>query len=322
MASLRELRNKLKSVKSTQQITKAMKMVAAARMRRAQGAILASRPFAVKLEEAVGDLSRLEAAAKRVSGIGGRLHPFFGGAADSRDAGLGERLPASGLPREGAGERGAAGLILVTADKGLCGSFNANILRAAVQWIRGASGRPISVAVAGRKGRDLLQRLRDVPLERPAELVGIFPKATYAHAELLAEPMIERFVEGRLDSVALLYTEFQSVVSQKVVEKRILPIPAPEAEADEAGGFGFHYEPGREKLLEALLPRHIKAQIFRALLESQAAELAARMNAMDAATKNAGELIDNLTLCLNRTRQAIITREIVEIVSGAEALGG
>ncbi|MDE2291515.1 MAG: ATP synthase F1 subunit gamma [Elusimicrobia bacterium] len=298
MASLREIRRKIKSVKSTQQITKAMKMVAAARMRKAQTAILSSRPFAERLEAAVSDLARLEAADERAAGSP-ELHRYF----DRR-------------------ETGRVGLLLVTADKGLCGSFNANILRQAAQWLRArrGEGKAVVVSVVGRKGRDLLARLRDEGVEKAHELVGIFPKTTFAHAELAAAPLLERFERGELESVTLLTTEFHSVVSQKVSEKALLPVARPAAGEPSAAAAGFKFEPAREKLLDALLPRHAKAQVYRALLESQAAELAARMNAMDSASKNAAELISGLTLWMNRTRQAIITRELMEIVSGAEAL--
>ncbi|MFC1679279.1 ATP synthase F1 subunit gamma [Elusimicrobiota bacterium] len=305
MASLREIRRKIKSVKSTQQITKAMKMVAAARMRKAQAAILSSRPFAVKLERTVRKLAALELAAGAGEGRDFEsTHPYF-------------RKPP---------ESGRVALILVTADKGLCGSFNTNVLRAGVQWLRARSDKRIAVSAVGRKGRDLVHRLADADLEHLSDVVGIFPKANFAHAELIAKPILERFEEGGFDSVTVIFNEFRSAVSQRVVELPLLPIPRPEAveesEGDDEAGhpFGFRYEPGREALLEALLPRYIKAQLFRVLLESQSAELAARMNAMDAATKNAGEMIDALTLGLNRQRQTIITGEIMEIVGGAEAL--
>jgi F-type H+-transporting ATPase subunit gamma len=296
MASLREIRRKIKSVKSTQQITKAMKMVAAARMRRAQNAILASRPFALKMEVAVRDLAMMEVAADQAAGRAVQIHPFF----DRRE---GDRV----------------GLVLVTADKGLCGAFNTNLLRAAVDWLRRNQGKKVSVAVVGRKGRDLVHRIQGADIQILAELVGIFPKASFAHAELIGKPVIEAYLEGGLSSVTLIYNEFKSAVQQRVVETQLLPIPAPEKGAAEKDS-DFKFEPGREKLLEALLPRHIKAQLYRSLLESQAAELAARMNAMDAATKNASELMEGLTLGLNRTRQAMITNEIAELVGGAEAL--
>lgn len=299
MASLREIRRKIKSVKSTQQITKAMKMVAAARMRRAQTSILSSRPFAQRIEGAVSDLAKLEVHADRAAGRVVQIHHYF----DRRST-------------------GKVGLLLVTADKGLCGSFNANILRQALAWLRArrAEGKTVVVSAVGRKGRDLLARVKDDGIEKAGELVGIFPKVTFAHAELALKPLLERFESGELESVDVMTTEFHSVVSQKVAEKRLLPVPEPQVAAGEAPPSEFKFEPGREKLLEALLPRHAKAQAYRALLESQASELAARMNAMDAASKNAAELISGLTLWMNRTRQAIITRELMEIVSGAEAL--
>lgn len=296
MASLREIRRKIKSVKSTQQITKAMKMVAAARMRRAQNAILSSRPFAAKMEETVRHLAAMEVAADIAARRQVRIHPFF----DRR-------------------ETGRPGLVFVTADKGLCGAFNTNLLRAGIDWLRRHEGRPVSVAVVGRKGRDFLHRLQGSELKIMAELVGIFPKASFAHAELLGKPLVAAYLAGELSSVTLIYNEFKSAVQQRVVEAPLLPIPVPEGGKSE-NEFGFKFEPGREMLLDALLPRYIKAQLYRVLLESQAAELAARMNAMDAATKNASELMDGLTLWLNRTRQAMITREIAELVSGAEAL--
>jgi F-type H+-transporting ATPase subunit gamma len=299
MASVREIRRKIKSVKSTQQITKAMKMVAAARMRRAQSAILSSRPFAQRIDAAVQDLARLEVRADREAGRVVQIHPYF----DAR-------------------RTGAVGLLLVTADKGLCGGFNTNILRHTVGWLkaRRAEGKKVVVSVVGRKGRDLLGRLKDEGVEKAAELVGIFPKVAFAHAELGLKPLLARFETGELESIDVVTTDFVSVVSQKVTERRLLPIPEPAVAAGDAAPAEFEFEPGREKLLDALLPRHAKAQAYRALLESQAAELAARMNAMDSASKNAAELISGLTLWMNRTRQAIITRELMEIVSGAEAL--
>jgi len=297
MASLRELRRKIKSVRSTQQITKAMKMVAAARMRRAQAAILSSRPFAAKLEETIHELALLERPAGAQSGV--PAHPFFAAA----------------------GEDPRPCLLLVTADRGLCGSFNAMLLRAAMQWLLRVRGRRASVALVGRKGRDFLRRLQCCEVERCIEVVGIFPKVGFKHSEVVGEPLLKACREGRTSSVTAIYNEFKSVVAQRVVEKPLFPLaPRAEGQAEGRAATPFKYEPARERLLDALLPRHFKAQIYRILLESQAAELAARMNAMDAATRNAGELIEGLTLELNRTRQASITREIAELVGGAEAL--
>lgn len=280
-----------------------MKMVAAARMRKAQNAILSSRPFAVKLEQVVRDLALLEVQADRLAGRIVQIHPFF----DEPKA------------------KDRACLILVTSDKGLCGAFNTALLRAAVNWLLKNREKKISVFLVGRKGRDFIHRLEDRP-EIIDEIIGIFPKATFAHAELIGKPILERFLAGEFGAVSIIYNEFKSAVAQRVVETQLLPIPVPDLPEEESDNpaatnpYGFHFEPGREKLLEAMLPRYIKAQIYRVLLESQSAELAARMNAMDSATKNAGELLDSLTLTMNRTRQSIITGEIAELVSGAEAL--
>jgi F-type H+-transporting ATPase subunit gamma len=297
MASLRELRRKIKSVKSTEQITKAMKMVAAARMRRSQAAILSARPFAVKMGELVRELSALEAAQAPEDGLEGSLHPFFS-----------------------APKGGPEALILVTGDKGLCGAFNANLFRAAVAWFRQRQGGKIYAAVVGRKGRDFVKRLRGFDCELILELAGIFPKASFAHAELLGRAVVEAYKHRRLSGVTVIYNEFKSVVSQRLVSAPLLPIP-PFEPLERAGRLsGMSFEPARAQVLEALLSRYLKAQLYRILLESQAAELAARMNSMDAASKKARELRDALNLSLNRQRQALITKEIAELVGGAEAL--
>lgn len=288
MPSLREIRRKIKSVKSTEQITRAMKMVAAARMRRAQSGILAARPFARGMEELAWTLS--------TGDNGGALsHPFF-------------RKPEGGAPL----------LILVTADKGLCGSFNSNLFKAALEWLRARGGKA-RVAVAGKKGRDFLHRLRGRDVEVTAELAGIFPKVHFSHAEILGGSVIADFEAGRAGEVSVLYNEFKSVAQQKLTLKTLLPI-APAQDFAPAAPADREFEPGRAELLDALLRRFVKAEIYRVLLESQAAELAARMNAMDAASKNAAELKADLNLDLNRQRQALITKEIAELVGGAEAL--
>lgn len=316
MPSLREIRRKIKSVKSTQQITKAMKMVAAARMRRAQSAILSSRPFAVRLEEAIRQLALLEVAADRQAGREIHVHPLFANPSPAGEGG--GRSPLAG---EGAAPKARA-LVMITADKGLCGAFNASILRAAAAWLRRNEGRPVLVAAVGRKARDFFRRVASPERRLLLELVNIFPKVGFKHAELLGQPLLERFAAGELESVTVAFNEFKSAVAQRVVERPLLPIPIPSEppEGTAVNPFGFSFEPERRRLLDALLPRFVKAELYRFLLESQAAELAARMNAMDAATKNAGELIDGLTLRMNRTRQTIITNEIAELVGGAEAL--
>jgi F-type H+-transporting ATPase subunit gamma len=297
MASLREIRGKIKSVKSTEQITKAMKMVAAARMRKSQLAILAARPFAVKMEQLVRELAALEVSADLEAGREVQVHPFF----DKR-------------------AEGARMLVLVTADKGLCGAFNSNLIKAAVEWLKANQGKKIYVAAVGRKGRDFVHRLKGFDFEIVSEVAGIFPKVNFTHAELLGKSVIEAYAGKGIESVTVLYNEFKSVAVQRLVTTQLLPIPTP-AKADEKTAISeYGFEPDRQELLAALLPRYVKGQLYRVLLESQASELAARMNAMDAASKNAKELRSSLNLSLNRQRQAIITREIAELVGGAEAL--
>ena len=298
MASLREIRRKIKSVKSTEQITKAMKMVAAARMRKSQLAIIAARPFATKMERMVRELALLQerddlAAGPEVS----TLHPFF-------------------LKRA----EGAELLVLVTGDKGLCGAFNSNVLRAAIDWFKARSGKKTYCIAVGRKGRDMVHRLRGHDIEIASELIGVFPKITFTHAELVGQAVIDAYLTKGIASVTVLYNEFKSVAQQRLLTAALLPIPAPAVVPETVALPDYGFEPSRPELLAALLPRFVKAQVYRILLESQAAELAARMNAMDAASKNAKELREALNLSANRTRQALITKEIAELVGGAEAL--
>jgi len=297
MASLRELRSKIKSTKSTEQITKAMKMVAAARMRKSQLAILAARPFASKMERMVRELALLEVRADLAAKQAVQIHPFF------------DKRP-----------QGPELLVLVTGDKGLCGAFNANVIRAALDWFRQRKGKKVYCVAIGRKGRDLVARLKGQEIEMVSELVGVFPKITFAHAELAGQAVIDAYLNKGVSSVTVLYNEFKSVATQRLLTAALLPIPVPEAapETVELPDYGF--EPGRQELLAELLPRHIKAQFYRILLESQAAELASRMNAMDSASKNAKEMREGYVLDANRTRQAMITKEIAELVGGAEAL--
>lgn len=299
MASLRDIRKHISSVKSIKQITYAMKMVAAARIKRAQNSILASRPFAKEMEHLIADLySEMETEDFNAS----PAHDLF-------------------EARKGAK---AAGLVLITSDKGLAGSFNTNLLKNAVSWLRANSGRKVYAICVGRKSRDFLKRLKGVDLEVVYEMVGIFPKVGYVHANLLSENIAKLYANPGVESVTLVYNEFKSLIAQRVVNSGLLPLKRHILEvSSQAGGFkDFDFEPDKIKLLEALLPRYLGAQLYRILLESQAAELAARMNAMESASKNASELIEGLTLKLNKMRQAMITTELNEIVSGAEALGG
>jgi F-type H+-transporting ATPase subunit gamma len=291
MPSVRDLRRKVKSVKSTQQITKAMKMVAAARLQRAQGRILAARPFAEKMRSLVSDLRRQLSQEPVESGY---THPFLAG-------------PTPPTAR--------TGLIVITADKGLCGSFNTNVLRRAVEFI--GQHPDVRIFAVGRKARDFFRSARK---DLRGEYVGIFSRLSFAHAELIGKGVTEAYVKERWDSVHLIYNEFKSLVQQHLVVDQILPVVESPGASPQSEATDFLYEPVREKLLDGLLPRFIKGQIFRALLESAAAELAARMTAMDAATRNASDLIESLTLTMNKVRQAGITKEISELVAGAEAL--
>jgi F-type H+-transporting ATPase subunit gamma len=302
MASLRDIRRKIKSVKSTEQITRAMKMVAAARMRRSQGAILSARPFAVKMEELIRDLDALHHARAQGEDCPESVRDFFESPAD-----------------------GPAGLVLITGDKGLCGAFNTTLLRAAMDWFRSHAGRKTYLAVVGRKGRDFVRRLRGMDCEVVTELVGIFPKVGFHHAEMLGKAVIDAYREKGLSQWDVICNEFKSAAQQRLVRAPLLPVAHCEAEPAAAAGEApgpadFSFEPDYGRLLQALLPRHIKAQLYRMLLESQAAELSARMNAMDAASKNAAELRESLNVAANRQRQGMITKEIAELVGGAEAL--
>ncbi|MFA5160628.1 MAG: ATP synthase F1 subunit gamma [Elusimicrobiales bacterium] len=291
MESLRDIRRNIKSFRATRQIMRTMKMVASARMKKAQNGIISARPFAARMEEMLSEVSGHLAAAE------GAMRGFCGEADLSRPAGL----------------------VVITSDKGLCGSFNVNAVRAALEWLGENRGRGAQLFLIGKKGRDYLRRLSMPGVSVAYENTGIFPKAGYVHAELLGRAALAAVSSGAVSELHVIYNEFVSLAAQRAVIKRLLPL---DCAASRAKGFrdDFIFEPGRAAMLEALLPRHVKAQLYRCLLESQAAELAARMNAMDAADKNAGELIDDLALKLNRTRQAMITREISEIVGGAEAL--
>ncbi len=300
MASLRDIRKRIKSVKSIKQITYAMKMVSAARIKRAQGAILASRPFAVHMEGLIADLCA------------------------EMEGGDFKKSPAYKLFAERP-QAAAAGLVLIAGDKGLCGSFNSNLLKAAAAWLTENRGRKLYVICVGRKSRDFIKRLKGLNLEISYEMVGVFPKVGYVHADILAGNVLKVFAGKDVLSVTLIYNEFKSMLTQRIVREALLPLKHHILKVSGAAGrkmSDFSFEPEKKSLLEALLPRYIGAQLYRVLLESQAAELAARMNAMEAASKNASELIDGLTLKLNKMRQAMITTELNEIVSGAEALGG
>jgi F-type H+-transporting ATPase subunit gamma len=299
MPSLQSVRRKIDSVKKTQKITKAMKMVAAAKLKRTQNRILAARPYALKMREAIRNLSRR---------VNRDAHPLL---------------------RKREGNDHHVVVTVVTSDRGLCGAFNANILRTAITSLKEleSRGAQVEVAVVGRKGRDFFRR-RDWKVRR--EVVDIFDKLTFEHGMVMGEefPALDEYVAGDIDAVYVIYNEFKSAIQQRVVIERLLPIDwlveiSDRKDLDQATETvpgGYLYEPSEDELLEQLLHRNFHVQAYRVLLESSAAEQGARMAAMDGATRNAGELIKKLTTYYNKTRQTAITKELMDIVGGAEAL--
>jgi F-type H+-transporting ATPase subunit gamma len=290
--SLRDIRNRIGSVKNTRQITKAMKMVSAAKLRRAQDAVTRARPYASMLERALGEI-----AAR---------------AAQGADA----EKPAHALLAQREGR--TAEVVVVTSDRGLAGGFNSNVLRRTQRFLTENADRydRVEISTVGRKARDFF-RARRIPTRKD---FSTGPALSFARAQEIAEELSARFLAGEVDAVFLCYNEFKSAISQVVTVRPLLPIATATAEGAAAAGFDFKYEPGREALLAQLLPKHVSTQVYRALLESAASEHGARMSAMESATKNAEEMIASLTLQYNRARQAYVTKELMEIVSGAEAL--
>ncbi len=290
MASLLDIRRRIRAVKSTQQITKAMKAISASRLRRAQESMMGARPFASQMERVLGGLA---------SQVDTSAHPL-----------LTQRAP-------DAPDRPTL-IIVVSADKGLCGGFNSNIVKQAGEVITNASGAGVSLGLVGKKGREFFARRGfDVRFE----LVDIFANLKYAHAQAIAREAVTAFIEGEVDSVHVVYNEFKNVLQQQVVVSQVLPIkPLVTGDADGERLPDYLYEPDPAQIFDSLIPRHVEVQFYRALLESAAAEHAARLTAMEAATKNATEMIADLTLYMNKVRQAKITGEIIEIVSGAEAI--
>jgi len=283
MPTLLDIRRRIRSVKSTQQITRAMKMVAAARLRRAQDGIFNARPYANQM------LALLERLAARTEQ---RAHPLLA----VRPV---ERIL----------------LVLITADRGLCGAFNANLIRAAQKYLGEHGDKEVSIMAIGRKGRDAF---RKQPYTMVAEHINLFGHLQFSQAQQIAKEIIDLYTEQKVDAVDFLYNEFKSILTQRVRVERYLPVKPLEPSAGEAL-IEYIYEQPPAQIFNTLLPRYVETEVYRALLESQAAELAAKMTAMDAATNNASELIDSLTLHLNRVRQAAITREIIEVVSGGAA---
>ncbi|ULA66484.1 MAG: ATP synthase gamma chain [Nitrospira sp.] len=294
MPSLQSLRRKIAAFKNTQKITKAMKMVAAAKLKRSQDRILAARPYAHKMR---GVLSNLSQRVNRTS------HPLL----QKRE---GKRIE----------------ILVVTSDRGLCGGFNGNIVRKSAEFVRQceAQGLSVNLSLIGRKGRDYFRR-RSWPIRQ--EWTGIFDKLSFEHAIDIGGDLTENFVKGTFDELYVVYNEFKSAIQQRVIVEKLFPIDvaaefgtAPNSTGQSAIGGSYLYEPDEGELLTALVPKHFQIQAYRILLESAAAEHGARMAAMDGATRNAGQLIKKVTLYYNKTRQAAITKELMDIVGGAEAL--
>jgi F-type H+-transporting ATPase subunit gamma len=287
MATLRDIRRRIRSVQSTQKITRAMKLVAAAKLRRAQERVLEARPYATRMAALVGTLTRA---------LGEDKHPLLARRAGPR------RL-----------------VVAVTADKGLCGAFNSNVIRRTQEVLRAGSEGAVELAAVGRKARDFYRR-RAWPIR--LERLGLLDRVSFAQARELAGALMRAYLEDEADAVWLVFNEFRSVAVQRVVVEPLLPIPIGAGDGAPGAGPGvdYLYEPDPVTILSALLPRHVEVQVYRALLESAAGEHGARMTAMEAATKNAQEMIGLLTIQYNKARQERITKELLDIVGGAEAL--
>lgn len=291
MASLRDIRKRIRSVKSTQQITKAMKMVSAAKLRRAQDAIIAARPYARALEQMIADL---------VARSEGLSHPLL------------VTRPARRVE-----------ILAITSDRGLAGGFNANVIRRVTRFIyENERTATIRLTTVGRKGVEAFRRRH---LDIRKDHAGLYAKMSYQTARSLSEELIREFLEDRVDQVLVVYNEFVSAISQRVVLAPLLPFERPAGESvdplkEAREQIDFEYEPSKQAVLDRLVPQAVATRVYRALLESVASEHGARMSAMENATNNASDAISRLTLTYNRTRQAVITKELMEIVSGAEAL--
>ena len=288
MATLRDIQRRIRSVQSTQKITRAMKLVAAAKLRRAQERILAARPYANKMAELLGNL------VSSAEGADGAAHPLL-------------------EQREGPRRL----IVIITADRGLAGAFNSNVLRNSLAFVRASNATALTLVVVGRKARDFYRR-RQFTVKR--DMIGFWDRLAYSHASELADFFIAQYLEGEVDEVHLIYNEFRSVAVQRPVRQQLLPIPKTEAGAAAGQPVDYIYEPSAPAILADLLPRHVRMQVFRALMESLAGEYGARMTAMEAATKNAKEIIEILTIQYNKARQEKITKELLDIVGGAEAL--
>jgi F-type H+-transporting ATPase subunit gamma len=282
MPALIDIRRRIRSVKNTQQITKALKMVSAAKLRRAQEAMFAARPYARTMAQVLKDVA---ARAENED-----IHPLF---------------------RSGS-KTGRVLVIVVTSDKGLCGAFNSSLLRVSQRFLTDNAHREVLADAVGRKGRDFLKRRTTVR----KEYIGVFQALAFSKAQEIAQSAIKAFLNREVDEVVLLFNEFKSVIQQRIVTHRLLPLDAVE---EEKGSQDYLYEPNPRAIFDQLLPKVVEIAVWHALLESSAAEHGARMAAMDSATRNASETIDSLTLYMNKVRQAAITNEIIEVVSGSAA---
>ncbi|HKO57699.1 MAG TPA: ATP synthase F1 subunit gamma [Thermoanaerobaculia bacterium] len=287
MPSTIDLRRRIRSVKNTQQITKAMKMVSAAKLRRAQERIFSARPYAAALREVLASVA---------SRIGAANHPLLQAREEERNVVV----------------------IVVTSDRGLAGAFNTNANRAALNFVKEKAFPNVELIPIGRKANDYFRR-RAIPMRRPA--TQALQALSLETAREIAGGLITAFTNGELDAVYVVYNEFRSVISQVVRTERLLPLQRPWSEEQQETTIDYLYEPAPEQILSELLPKYVEFELYRILLESAAAEQGARMTAMEAATKNASDMISHLTLTYNRIRQAAITKEIIEIVSGAAAAG-
>ena len=287
MPSLKDIKRRIKSVKNTQQITKAMKLVAASKLRKAQKAIQDARPYALKLRDVLNHISA-------------RCNPDLHSLLDQRE---GDNIL----------------IMVVTADKGLCGGFNGNIIRRASKVIAENEGRNLSLVLAGKKGKDFFKHR---PTKISHEFIDWTRDFNYAKAQEIGDLLAELFVSKTVDKIVMVYNEFKSVMQQEVIVEQLLPVVPESLGADKETDHvqEYIYEPDEESILDALLKRYMTVQVYRAFLESSASEQGARMTAMDSASKNAGDMINGLSLTYNKARQAYITKELIEIVNGAEAL--
>src|SRR5687768_11141201 len=285
MATLRDIQRRIKSVQSTQKITRAMKLVAAAKLRRAQERIIAARPYAGKMAELLGNL---------VTGADGDTHPLL-------------------EQREGPRRQ----IVIITADKGLAGAFNSNVIRRSLEFVRASNTTELTLVVVGRKARDFYRR-RDYTIKR--DMIGFWDRLAFSHAQELADYFMQQYLDNEVEEVHLMYNEFRSVASQRPVRQQLLPIPKAQGEQEAAKTVDYIYEPSTSASLGDLLGRHGRMQVYRPLMDWLAGEYVTRMTSMEAATRNAKEMIEVLTIQYNKARQEKITKKLLDIVVGGEAL--